>query len=421
MAFDAFISYSNEDKAIADAACATLEGLGIRCWIAPRDVPPGSQWAAAIINAIDHCRIMVLVFSSHANVSNQIHREVERSVSKGIPIIPLRIEDVSPSSSMEYFLGSIHWLDALTPPLEKHLQRLGQTVKSFLDVVRNGGDALARSGTAVHAGISPNAVSKVQAPPGGVPAGPRSRWLPAPRWAGVVVLCLLIAGGGAGLYVKFVHGPKRNPIAETVVPPVEKKITAEPPAQQQSSTTPAQPAAAPTAVAPAPAQQPSTTPAQPAAAPAPQPTPAATAAQQPNGPPAAPDARRFDGTWIGTLTCKSTPSGLPGFSFEIVGNVSNGVFHSQRGPEGKPGSQTFDGTIVPDGSAVISQTGLSGDSKKDPFHRPLGTGFHSVYIGSFDGSHGQLTRPDRASCTIDFSTLTAIEHSVGRSSPATPR
>ena len=33
-------------------------------------------------------------------------REVERAVSKGIPIIPLRMEDVPPSKSLEYFLSA---------------------------------------------------------------------------------------------------------------------------------------------------------------------------------------------------------------------------------------------------------------------------------------------------------------------------
>jgi hypothetical protein len=41
MEFDVFISYSHQDKPTADAACATLEAEGIRCWIAPRDVAPG--------------------------------------------------------------------------------------------------------------------------------------------------------------------------------------------------------------------------------------------------------------------------------------------------------------------------------------------------------------------------------------------
>ena len=48
MAHDVFISYSNKDKAIADAVCASLEVTGIRVWIAHRDTRPGAEWEEAI-------------------------------------------------------------------------------------------------------------------------------------------------------------------------------------------------------------------------------------------------------------------------------------------------------------------------------------------------------------------------------------
>jgi TIR domain len=98
-----FISYSAKDKTTADGVCATLETKGIRCWIAPRDILPGMDWGEAIIEAINGSRVIVLVFSSNANDSQQIKREVERAVSKGLPIIPLRIENVAPARSLEYF------------------------------------------------------------------------------------------------------------------------------------------------------------------------------------------------------------------------------------------------------------------------------------------------------------------------------
>jgi hypothetical protein len=131
MNFDAFISYAHQDKAAADAACAKLEAEGIRCWIAPRDVPPGAQWAEAIVDAIDHCRAMVIIFSSSANSSKQIHREVQRAFEKEIPVIPFRIENVAPEKSLAYYMTSVHWLDALTPPLEEHLQKLSESVRPF--------------------------------------------------------------------------------------------------------------------------------------------------------------------------------------------------------------------------------------------------------------------------------------------------
>lgn len=143
MAFDVFISYSSKDKTTADPTCGGLETAGIRCWIAPRDIRPGLEYAAGIIEGIDACRIMVLIFSSNSNASPQIHREIERAVSKGLTIIPFRIEEIVPTQAMEYYLGSIHWLDALTPPLAKHLQQLTETVKANLQV-----DPVARSPSA---------------------------------------------------------------------------------------------------------------------------------------------------------------------------------------------------------------------------------------------------------------------------------
>ena len=133
MAHDIFISYAMADKATADAACAALEKEGISCWIAPRDVLPGIDYAEAIIEAIERARGMLLVFSSHANRSNQVKREVERAVHHGIAIIPFRIEAVQPERALEYYISSPHWLDALTLPLERHLSQLTSTIKALLN------------------------------------------------------------------------------------------------------------------------------------------------------------------------------------------------------------------------------------------------------------------------------------------------
>jgi TIR domain len=63
MAHEVFISYCSKDKNIADAVCAGLEAEKIACWIAPRDVPPGANYGAAIIEAIIETQIMVVFFS----------------------------------------------------------------------------------------------------------------------------------------------------------------------------------------------------------------------------------------------------------------------------------------------------------------------------------------------------------------------
>jgi hypothetical protein len=141
VAHDVFISHSHHDKPQADTVCATLEAKGIRCWIAPRDIVPGQEWGGAIIEAIRSSRVMVLVFSRHANDSPQIRREVERAVNAQTVLIPFRIEDVAPAESLEFFLGTPHWLDALTPPFEAHLGELSTAVESFLPTTSGPRDA----------------------------------------------------------------------------------------------------------------------------------------------------------------------------------------------------------------------------------------------------------------------------------------
>jgi hypothetical protein len=114
------------------------------------------------------------------------------------------------------------------------------------------------------------------------------------------------------------------------------------------------------------------------------------------------DAMRFDGIWQGMLVCESTKSGLPGWKYELVGKVTDGVFHAQLGQVGKPGSQTFDGTIGPDGAADVAQKGWSGDTRRDPFHRPVGTEFNNTYLTKFDGSKANGIRANRPSCKVDL-------------------
>jgi biotin transporter BioY len=133
MPHDVFVSYSSGDKPTADAVCATLERRGIRCWMAPRDILPGVDWGGAIVDAINASTVMVLVYSARANDSPQIKREVERAVHRGLPIIPFRIEDVPMSKTLEYFMSMPHWLDALTPPLQDHLDRLAETTRLILE------------------------------------------------------------------------------------------------------------------------------------------------------------------------------------------------------------------------------------------------------------------------------------------------
>jgi formylglycine-generating enzyme required for sulfatase activity len=132
MLHDVFLSYASEDKATADAVCSTLERRGIRCWIAPRDVPAG-DWGQAILDAIAGSRIMVLILSSHSNTSANVRNEVVTALDKDVRIVPLRIEGGVPTGSLNLHLAGVQWIDALNPPLEQHLPEFAEAVARLLE------------------------------------------------------------------------------------------------------------------------------------------------------------------------------------------------------------------------------------------------------------------------------------------------
>ena len=126
-----FISHSSQDKKIADAVCNFLEKHGVLCWMAPRDITPGKNYGAAIIDAISECEFFVLILSSLSNDSQQVVREVERAASTQSVVIPLRVEAVQPSKDLQFYVSSSHWLDAVTPPLDQHLMELLRAIEGW--------------------------------------------------------------------------------------------------------------------------------------------------------------------------------------------------------------------------------------------------------------------------------------------------
>jgi hypothetical protein len=134
MAHKVFISYAAEDKPTADAVCQAIEARGVKCWYAPRDVAYGKDFDEVIVDAICESRLMILILSSHSNSSAHVKREVQNACmdDASVPVLPFRVEDVPLNKALRYYIGAVHWLDAVTPPLEGHLNNLVQHVEARL-------------------------------------------------------------------------------------------------------------------------------------------------------------------------------------------------------------------------------------------------------------------------------------------------
>lgn len=107
-----FISHSSRDASIAVQICERLEKSGLNCFIAPRDIRPGKEYAEEIVKGIDNSAGMLLLMSQNANGSPHVLREVEHAVSSGTPILVYKIQEVALSKSMEYFLMTHQWVSA---------------------------------------------------------------------------------------------------------------------------------------------------------------------------------------------------------------------------------------------------------------------------------------------------------------------
>jgi hypothetical protein len=214
--YSVFISYASENREKAGEICAALEQRGFVCWIAPRDVRAGREYADEIIQGLERSAAVVLVLSEAANTSVFVLREVERAVSKDVNVIPVRIEEITPSPGLELFISGTHWLDVFDGDWDEHMNRLA----------RDLGDDVT---------------------PASVPAIDRRSFAPRPSFRMTYVAVALVgvaALSGFAVWSFSRYPSVERPVAQDtgapgIVRPTVPAILPEPPAARTAGTTPA--------------------------------------------------------------------------------------------------------------------------------------------------------------------------------------
>jgi hypothetical protein len=135
MAHEVFISHAYKDKGVADAICRELESANARCWIAPRNISTGEDWAKAVRKAIDSSRVVVLVLSENANTATHIEREIANAFYTERIILPFRVGNAIPRRSILSYLDNVRWFDSVDSPVEQNLQAFAVRVKEVLSAV----------------------------------------------------------------------------------------------------------------------------------------------------------------------------------------------------------------------------------------------------------------------------------------------
>ena len=104
MAHDVFISYSTKNTEFAEAVCGKLEDNGIECWIAPRNIKTGTNYAEEIMDGLNTAKMIVLIFSKDAQESEYVNNEIDTAFSNNQHIVSLKVDDSFPEKKMEFFL-----------------------------------------------------------------------------------------------------------------------------------------------------------------------------------------------------------------------------------------------------------------------------------------------------------------------------
>jgi len=96
MSAPVFLSFASNDRKAAETICKAVEQRGFECWIATRNIAPGDNFQESITRAIRTAKVMILVFSAHANNSLEVKKEIALAGRYNVIVVPVRVEDVVP-------------------------------------------------------------------------------------------------------------------------------------------------------------------------------------------------------------------------------------------------------------------------------------------------------------------------------------
>jgi hypothetical protein len=236
-----FITYSSKDQKVARTICTALENRGLACWISSRNVRPGQNFQEQIVKAIRGARIMVLVFTTNANNSNEIKKELALASQNNLVVIPVRIEDVAPNEAFAYEFATRQWID-LFEDWEKSMAELVELIAAILNDPPPADRPKASPGLPGDAAAPAFFMAGAAPTPAITPAVPFTQ-RPEIRWAMIAVLAVVVAAVVAYTVVIFSQRPSSSSVAANVGTPP-------PPPTPRPAPAPAQPPVVPAAPAP---------------------------------------------------------------------------------------------------------------------------------------------------------------------------
>ncbi|MEP7312847.1 MAG: toll/interleukin-1 receptor domain-containing protein [Pseudomonadota bacterium] len=141
MSADIFISFASKDEKIAGTICTAIENRGFKCWVSTRNILPGENFQSAIVRAIRGAKIMLLVFTANSNRSDEMTKELALASQQKLMVVPLRVENVTPSDAFAYEFATRQWID-LFADWEQAMNNLSARLSAALDDDRTHVDTI---------------------------------------------------------------------------------------------------------------------------------------------------------------------------------------------------------------------------------------------------------------------------------------
>ena len=110
----AFLSFStDEDDDVASEIVNAFSNRSLGCFYAPRDVPPGGNYAKEIVRAIRSCTVLVVLLSPDALRSQHVRKEVDLALNFDKTILPFSLkglrypQDITTEDDWLYYLAAV--------------------------------------------------------------------------------------------------------------------------------------------------------------------------------------------------------------------------------------------------------------------------------------------------------------------------
>ena len=236
---EVFISYSTKDTDIANALLEVLESYGLNCWMAPRNIPKGAQWAEEIDKAIQNARVFVVIISSHSVESKQVPKEIALAVTACESIYPFRIDDTGLQGTFRYYLSDYQFTDATSDAKQK-MTELAETICSSLGkpIPKKEPEKKAISEEKPEPSVSSALQMTPQMPQGPqAPQSPQTPQSPQPKSQKPLMIGVVAAIAVIAVILGVVlsgKNKKSNDTESSAVVAVQEKTEAESPAVEES-------------------------------------------------------------------------------------------------------------------------------------------------------------------------------------------